>query len=152
MSLFWQPGKATGFISKTYFGNENYDFSLLKLQRKNDHFVESSLYRYPSVFYRGSCEKIEKRSNKFFSKIRRFLTPNRILMFENTSPTLLDTRDVFRIRFWYNSGRLTCSSFWGQWLGFSGFNTVFKVFRKTYNIIYFFVGNYVLDSLKWFFK
>ena len=89
----------TILILKTYFGNENYDFSLLKLQRKNDHFVESSLYRYPSVFYRGSCEKIEKRSNKFFSKIRRFLTPNRILMFENTSPTLLDTRDVFRIRF-----------------------------------------------------
>ena len=36
----------------------------------------------------------------FFQK-RHFLTPNRILMFENTFPTLLDVRDVFRIRFWY---------------------------------------------------
>ena len=32
-------------------------------------------------------------------KKRHFLTPNRILSIENTSPTRLDHRDVFRIRF-----------------------------------------------------
>ena len=35
----------------------------------------------------------------FTAKAHRFQTAKRILMFENTSPTLLDTRDVFRIRF-----------------------------------------------------
>ena len=41
----------------------------------------------------------DARKKIFFSKNRHFLTSNRILMFENTFPTLLDVRDVFRIRF-----------------------------------------------------
>ena len=42
--------------------------------------------------------EVRVRVRVIFSNIRRFLTPNRILSIENTSPTLFDTRDVFRIR------------------------------------------------------
>ena len=115
------------WYQKYIFRMKNTIFFLLKLQGKMTNFVRSSLYRYPSVFYRGSCEKIEKRSNKFFSKIRRFLTPNRILMFENTSPTLLDTQDVFRIRFWYQKRILGMKI---RFFGFFGFFFLGVVFRK----------------------
>ena len=81
--------------SKIYFQDQKYDFFLLKLQRKITNFFRSFCIAFPA-FYTGPYTK---RSKNFFSKIRRFLTSNRILMFENTSPTLLDTRDVFRIRF-----------------------------------------------------
>ena len=89
----------TILISKTYFQDEKYDFFLLKLQGKMTNFFRRFffLYRFPSVLHRALYKTIEE----FFSKIRRFLTSNCIMMFENTSPTLLDTRDVFRIRFWY---------------------------------------------------
>ena len=74
---------------------KNTIFFLLKLQGKMTNFVRSFCIDDPAFSTGGYT----KRSKKFFSKIRRFQTANRILMFENTSPTLLDTRDMFRIRF-----------------------------------------------------
>ena len=53
----------------------------------------------PAFSTEGHVKKLKNDRRNFFSKIRRFQTANRILMFENTSPTLLDTQDVFRIRF-----------------------------------------------------
>ena len=85
------------FDIKNVFLGWKIRFFLTKITRENDQFFSIGLYSFPSVLYRALYKTIEE----IFSKIRRFLTSNRILMFENTSPTLLDTRDVFRIRFRY---------------------------------------------------